>query len=82
MTNIDHMTTDFPVDEVLAEAIRWAEEYAPEIVANIEMIGAMLKRSQWKPIESAPKDGTTVLIHYTNCLGNGRTIKFRLERNS
>ena len=69
------MTTDYSVDEALADAIRWAEEYAPELVANIEMIGAMLKRSQWKPIESAPKDGTTVLIHYTNCLGNGRTVR-------
>ena len=56
------MTTDYPVDEAMADAIRWAEEYAPEIVANIEMIGAMLKRSQWQPIETAPRDGTKVLL--------------------
>ena len=40
--------------------------------AEVQRLPAL---SQWKPIESAPRDGTAVLIHYTNCLGNGRTIK-------
>lgn len=29
----------------------------------------------WMDIESAPRDGTPVLIHYKNKLGKGRTIK-------
>ena len=81
----DGMTTDYPVDEALADAIRWAEAGAPYppgargwrpaigvLAAEVQRLQAL---PQWKPIETAPRDGTTVLIHYTNCLGNGRTIK-------
>ena len=62
---------------IVAEAVKYAGKYG-RLEAKVDRLAEvqrLLALSQWKPIESAPRDGTTVLIHYTNCLGNGRTIK-------
>lgn len=29
----------------------------------------------WQPIATAPKDGRSVLVHYINAFGSGRTVK-------
>lgn len=63
-------------DERLAELIAWAELLAmgsavrvteKSLPNRIEIVAALrellsLRRSQWQPIESAPKDGTRVML--------------------
>lgn len=66
------MTTDYPVGEALADAIRWAEAGAPYppgargwrpaigvLAAEVQRMQAL---TQWQPITTAPK-GERVLVY-------------------
>lgn len=73
----------------LSDALRLLEEYAmagvtlgTDDAARLQATTHALSREKagpvdgWQPIETAPK-GKPVLVHYTNELGKGRTIKAR-----
>jgi hypothetical protein len=54
---------------------RQAESRYTARIAELEAEVERLKSEhQWQPIETAPK-GKIVLVHYKNCLGNGRTVR-------
>ncbi|CAM4133819.1 DUF551 domain-containing protein [Kerstersia similis] len=55
-------------------------EYGREIAAAADHIDVQAAeiaalRQPWKRIETAPKDGKTILIGYFNSLGNWRTLR-------
>ncbi len=55
MTFSDHQKTDANYAECLAR-------YSDEILSALKIAIEHMKRGQWQPIETAPKDGTTIII--------------------
>lgn len=57
--------TDVVLDDV--NCAEEAMEFADSVLRTI-------RQSQWRPISEAPK-GLSILVHYKNALGKGRTVK-------
>ena len=56
------------------EALGIGDPWHPTTIAAIKALNAAIGQAAWMPIDTAPK-GKIVLVHYTNRLGNGRTMR-------